>query len=251
MVRVSVFTATPLATAQARQALLSKKTSEGGVLSPSELCPQEKSAQHGYTEVASCVSGGERGESTPQSTPSNSHRHDRSRTPGSVVRRFVPSDQLEVARQRAAGQQFLTFRRLYSALEREQARQRRQLQQHREQVRRERVEKEAGRRQAEWETRAVDSFSTIGSETANEEERVREWAELLALEQHRERLQRDREQDRYIEALKGQLCDRLSQSKSPLPSLCCCGSSLWQSGPESCANNCVFYRNPRGVFGHL
>lgn len=250
MVRVSVFTAAPLATTQARRALLSKRTGGGGASSPSELCPQEKPAHDGYSEVASCVSGGvSGGDRTPQSTPSKSHRRERSKTPDSVVRRFVPSGQLEVARQRAAGQQFLTFRRLYSALEREQARQRRQLRLHRQQVQRGRVEKEAGRRQVEWETRAADSFSTLGSETAADgEERVREWAELLALEQHRERLQRDREQERYIEALKGQLRDRLSQNKSPLPSLCSCGTSLWQSGPETCANNCVFYRNTQGVF---
>lgn len=32
-----------------------------------------------------------------------------------------------------------------------------------------------------------------------------------------------------------------------LPPLCCCGMTLWDTNPDTCANNCVFYRNPKGV----
>jgi coiled-coil domain-containing protein 15 len=28
--------------------------------------------------------------------------------------------------------------------------------------------------------------------------------------------------------------------------LCCCGETLWETNPDTCANNCVFYRNHRG-----
>ena len=28
--------------------------------------------------------------------------------------------------------------------------------------------------------------------------------------------------------------------------MCCCGETLWDTNPDTCANNCVFYRNHRG-----
>lgn len=31
-----------------------------------------------------------------------------------------------------------------------------------------------------------------------------------------------------------------------LPPLCSCGSDFWDSHPDTCANNCVFYKNHKG-----
>lgn len=51
---------------------------------------------------------------------------------------------------------------------------------------------------------------------------------------------------RFIEALRAQMKERMSQVKLELPPLCCCASSFWDSHPDTCANNCVFYNNPKG-----
>uniref|UniRef100_A0A3Q0SC86 Coiled-coil domain containing 15 n=1 Tax=Amphilophus citrinellus TaxID=61819 RepID=A0A3Q0SC86_AMPCI len=50
---------------------------------------------------------------------------------------------------------------------------------------------------------------------------------------------------RFIEALRAQMKERMSQVKLELPPLCCCASSFWDSHPDTCANNCVFYNNPK------
>ena len=31
-----------------------------------------------------------------------------------------------------------------------------------------------------------------------------------------------------------------------LPPLCCCGPDFWDAHPDTCANNCIFYKNHKG-----
>ncbi|KAA8586539.1 hypothetical protein FQN60_000375, partial [Etheostoma spectabile] len=50
---------------------------------------------------------------------------------------------------------------------------------------------------------------------------------------------------RFIEALRAQMKERLSQERLEPPPLCCCASSFWDSHPNTCANNCVFHNNPK------
>lgn len=54
---------------------------------------------------------------------------------------------------------------------------------------------------------------------------------------------------RFVEALKAQLKERVSQVKMELPPLCLCAPSFWDAHPETCANNCVFHNNPKGKAG--
>jgi hypothetical protein len=54
---------------------------------------------------------------------------------------------------------------------------------------------------------------------------------------------------RYIEALRAQVKERIVLENTDLPPLCCCGDSFWDSHPDTCANNCVFYNNPKGTNG--
>jgi hypothetical protein len=51
---------------------------------------------------------------------------------------------------------------------------------------------------------------------------------------------------RFVEALKHQLKEKTGIKGKRLPALCCCGETLWETNPDTCANNCVFYRNHRG-----
>ncbi|XP_068023310.1 coiled-coil domain-containing protein 15 isoform X2 [Melanerpes formicivorus] len=55
--------------------------------------------------------------------------------------------------------------------------------------------------------------------------------------------QRHKERLRYLEALRAQLREKIKLCHIDLPPLCSCGSSFWDSHPDSCANNCIFYRN--------
>lgn len=51
---------------------------------------------------------------------------------------------------------------------------------------------------------------------------------------------------RYMEALRAQMREKIKLSNIDLPPLCSCGSDFWDSHPDTCANNCVFYRNHQG-----
>lgn len=51
------------------------------------------------------------------------------------------------------------------------------------------------------------------------------------------------ELSRYVEALRHSVAERLDARGIELPSLCSCGGGFWDTRPESCANNCRFYRN--------
>lgn len=74
-----------------------------------------------------------------------------------------------------------------------------------------------------------------------EEEEEERAAEL----QRRKKEENHKVATRFIEALKAQMKERLSQEKPEPPPLCCCASSFWDSHPDTCANNCVFHNNPR------
>lgn len=67
----------------------------------------------------------------------------------------------------------------------------------------------------------------------------------LQLEERRarDRRQRDKEHTRYVEALRAQMREKIELSNIDLPPLCSCGSDFWDSHPDTCANNCVFYKN--------
>ena len=65
--------------------------------------------------------------------------------------------------------------------------------------------------------------------------------------------------DRYINYLKQLLKDKVKQNKLDIPSLCQCNSfnneingiNLWDSDWNTCANNCLFYNNPKGLYLNL
>lgn len=51
---------------------------------------------------------------------------------------------------------------------------------------------------------------------------------------------------RYVEALRAQMKEKVKFCNIDLPPLCSCGSDFWDSHPDTCANNCVFYKNHKG-----
>lgn len=51
---------------------------------------------------------------------------------------------------------------------------------------------------------------------------------------------------RYVEALRARMREKIKLNNIDLPPLCSCGPGFWDSHPNTCANNCVFYKNPKG-----
>uniref|UniRef100_A0A8D0G812 Uncharacterized protein n=1 Tax=Sphenodon punctatus TaxID=8508 RepID=A0A8D0G812_SPHPU len=58
-----------------------------------------------------------------------------------------------------------------------------------------------------------------------------------------EKQRRTKEYLRYIEALRAQMREKIKLYNIDLPPLCCCGSDFWDSHADTCANNCMFYKN--------
>ena len=165
----------------------------------------------------------------------------------STLHKFTAPGQLEHTQKKQAAQQYLVFRKLYSDLERAQARQKQLQLTHNQRVEKLKKRKEATRRVAEDEANFTDSFSFVSTEEAEDQQRAAEWAEVMAEESRKQQLQKTQEMDRYIQALRVRLKEQLVSRKLDVPPLCACGLSLWDSSPDTCANNCIFYKNPKGM----
>lgn len=79
-----------------------------------------------------------------------------------------------------------------------------------------------------------------------------EMSEMLAklrleeVKEAREKQQRrEREHQRYLEALRVQIREKMQLYNITLPPLCGCGPDFWDAHPNTCANNCIFYKNHR------
>lgn len=55
---------------------------------------------------------------------------------------------------------------------------------------------------------------------------------------------RRKESLRYIEALKNLIQQKSTANEKMIPPICSCSGSLLDTNPDTCANNCIFYKNP-------
>ncbi|XP_043997500.1 coiled-coil domain-containing protein 15 [Gambusia affinis] len=167
------------------------------------------------------------------------------------------TDEEKMKKQRMS--QFLKHRRLVMNTEREQVKENQQLRKHLKRTARIKAEKEKLRQDEEMK---LERARTLVEARQRLEERELQVLEQLALEeeeekeramqlQRRKREEKEKNNDkwkdsaRFVEALRAQMKERLSQMKLELPTLCCCASSFWDSHPDTCANNCIFHNNPR------
>ncbi|XP_033109972.1 coiled-coil domain-containing protein 15-like [Anneissia japonica] len=145
--------------------------------------------------------------------------------------------------------QFSMYRRLFMDIEREQVRETIRRKQHREKINRIKKEKELKRKQEEDMARAaVESRNPITGETeeeAKERQREEELHIKEIMETHRKHKQKNKETERFIGALRAAMKEKVEKQGVNLPPLCACSSTLWDSSPETCANNCMFYKNPK------
>ncbi|XP_021231771.1 coiled-coil domain-containing protein 15 isoform X2 [Numida meleagris] len=150
-------------------------------------------------------------------------------------------DQEESKKQRR--NEYLRCRRLFMSIEREQVKEQ--------------------QRQKERQKRIAEIKSKKENQRQVEEQRMQEVAEqqepflgegvcevLAQLELEERRLkkvkqkeQRNKEYTRYVEALRAEVKEKMKLYNIDLPPLCSCSSDFWESHPDTCANNCIFYKN--------
>ncbi|XP_065643910.1 uncharacterized protein LOC100210102 isoform X2 [Hydra vulgaris] len=64
-------------------------------------------------------------------------------------------------------------------------------------------------------------------------------------EQPKKIYEHSKELESYMEAVREVAKKRISLSGISLPPLCQCGPTIWDAHPDTCANNCIFYKNPK------
>ncbi|XP_051842725.1 coiled-coil domain-containing protein 15 isoform X1 [Antechinus flavipes] len=138
--------------------------------------------------------------------------------------------------------QYLRYRRLFMDIEREQVKELEKQRELRKKI--ERIKKWKEQQRCIEEQRIL---RMTYQEDLYSEEKTCEILTDLELEDKREvankKQQRSRECIRYIEALRAQIQEKMRLHNIDLPPLCCCGSDFWDAHPDTCANNCIFYKN--------
>ncbi|XP_026892647.1 coiled-coil domain-containing protein 15 isoform X3 [Acinonyx jubatus] len=140
--------------------------------------------------------------------------------------------------------QYLRYRRLFMDIEREQVK---------EQQRQKEYQKKAEKIKKKKEQQRYAEEQRILRMNFHEEpcsgEKMSEKIAQLQLEEvkgaREKQQQREKECQRYTEALRAQIQEKMQLYNITLPPLCCCGPDFWDAHPDTCANNCIFYKNPR------
>ncbi|XP_037265818.1 coiled-coil domain-containing protein 15 isoform X2 [Falco rusticolus] len=150
-------------------------------------------------------------------------------------------DQEETKKQRQ--NEYLRYRRLFMNIEREQVKEQQRQKERQKRIARIKSKKERQRRAEE--ERMQEMAEQL---EPSPREGACETLSQLKLEERRlkklkENQQRKKEYMRYIEALRAQMREKIKLYNIDLPPLCSCGSDFWDSHPDTCANNCVFYKN--------
>lgn len=149
---------------------------------------------------------------------------------------FDLSQEEEIRKQEV--KQRALLRRLYMDIEREQVKEYKKMKLHLNSILQIKKKKEQERiRQEE----AVESEMSRGPNfTPN----------LSSVDNQRpqpeQQIKKQRESRRYIKALRSMLKEKIERLKIDVPPLCSCGNDIWATHPDLCANNCIFYKNPKG-----
>uniref|UniRef100_G1PZM8 Coiled-coil domain containing 15 n=1 Tax=Myotis lucifugus TaxID=59463 RepID=G1PZM8_MYOLU len=143
---------------------------------------------------------------------------------------------------------YLRYRRLFMDIEREKVKE-----QQRQKECRKRIEKI--KRKSEQQRYAEEQriLRMNFHEEPYSGEKMSEMLAQLQLEEMKEarekhQQRRERECQRYLEALRVQIQEKMRLYNITLPPLCGCGPDFWDAHPNTCANNCIFYKNHRGKF---
>ncbi|KAM9175250.1 coiled-coil domain-containing protein 15 [Mergus octosetaceus] len=139
--------------------------------------------------------------------------------------------------------EYLRCKRLFMNVEREQVKEQRK---QKEQQKRIAMIKSKKENQRQVEEQRMQKMAEQQEPCLGES--VCEILAHLELEERRlkkikEKQQRNMEYVRYVEALRAEVREKMKLYNIDLPPLCSCSSDFWESHPDTCANNCVFYKN--------
>ncbi|XP_029428627.1 coiled-coil domain-containing protein 15 isoform X2 [Rhinatrema bivittatum] len=141
--------------------------------------------------------------------------------------------------------QYVMYRRLFMDIEREQVQQQRRQKEHEKRIAKIKNEKEKQRRTEEQKIQGLVTQQDLYPRDTKHEILTQLQLEEESRRVNKEKKQRNKENVRYIEALRAQMREKIKLYNIELPLLCCCGTDFWDSHPDTCANNCLFYRNPK------
>ncbi|CAG5136072.1 unnamed protein product [Candidula unifasciata] len=174
-----------------------------------------------------------------------SPRRPKSAQMAAILLRDSESDVL--ARQRR--HQAAIARKIFMDRERETVRENIRRQQHRKKIDMLKKEKEIYRQELEEIAhKNLSPADSVSGESA-EDLKLQEQMEALQVQEiaskQKNALRKMREMKRYLNALRHTLLEKVTRRGVQLPSLCACGDTVWDTHPDTCANNCFFYKNPR------
>ncbi|XP_055478066.1 coiled-coil domain-containing protein 15 isoform X2 [Psammomys obesus] len=140
--------------------------------------------------------------------------------------------------------QYLRQRRLFMDIEREQVKE-----QNRQREQKKRMEKLKKRKEQQRYAEEQRLLRMNCHEEPYSEEKISGVLAQLHLEEikgaREKQHKREKEYERYVEALRAQVQEKMKLYNITLPPLCCCGPDFWDAHPDTCANNCIFYKNYR------
>jgi len=161
-------------------------------------------------------------------------------------------------KQNPKGGQYWNYRKIFMEIEREQVQEHRRKQEHRKRILRLKIEKEREREIKEGEISQFPEVTVVNTiadcdrlNNTNTKGVAVTPNKLKTDQQDKENEEDETELYRYIDALRQTSKERTRINGVFLPPLCPCGPSIWDTHPESCANNCVFYKNPKGYIRAL
>lgn len=138
--------------------------------------------------------------------------------------------------------QYLRYRRLFMDIEREQVKEQQRQKEHKKKIEKIKKKKEQQRYAEEQRILRMKSHEEPCSE-----EKMSDILAQLQLEEikgaREKQQQKEKEYQRYVEALRAQIQEKMQLYNITLPPLCCCGPDFWDAHPDTCANNCIFYKN--------
>ncbi|XP_037697797.1 coiled-coil domain-containing protein 15 isoform X2 [Choloepus didactylus] len=158
--------------------------------------------------------------------------------------RLPPRHQREASSRRQRQKQYLRYRRLFMDIEREQVKE-----QQRQKERKKKIEKIKKKKEQQRYAEEQRILRMTLHDEAHSGETLSERLAQLQLEETKgareKQQQREKEYIRYVDALRAQIQEKMQLYNITLPPLCCCGPDFWDAHPDTCANNCIFYKNHR------
>ncbi|XP_029420352.1 coiled-coil domain-containing protein 15 isoform X4 [Nannospalax galili] len=140
--------------------------------------------------------------------------------------------------------QFLRHRRLFMDIEREQVKEQKRQKEQKKKI--EKIKKKKEQQRYAEEQRILRMNLREEPYSGEKISNIFAQLQLEEIKGAREKQQqREKEYARYVEALRAQVQEKMKLYNITLPPLCCCGPDFWDAHPDTCANNCIFYKNYR------